>query len=246
MSDTTGRQETPRPDGGGSPIIDDVVQSNISRYWGRHAGSYDAYQTSELRRAPARKAWADIWARALPAPPSEILDVGTGTGCVSLLLAELGYRVTGIDLAEGMLERARANAEGMANPPSLQLGDAVAPGFSRYVLWTLRQSAVALENWRTLLRPGGTLAVVDSTWFPDGIHAGVAAEPGSKQEEFRTLYDERVVAALPLAEARTIDDTVALVRAAGFADISVTPLYEILKLDRRLGVPRVTRRNCRS
>lgn len=133
----------------------------------------------------------------------------------------------------------------MASSPTLQLGDAVAPGFppssfdvitSRYVLWTLRDSGVALENWRTLLRPGGTLAVADSTWFPGGIHAGAAAQPGSKQEEFRTLYDARVIAALPLAEARTIDDTVALVRAAGFADVAVTPLHEVLELDRLLEV----------
>lgn len=145
-----------------------------------------------------------------------------------------------------MLKQARRAAEGMVTPPTLQLGDAVTPDFppgsfdavtSRYVLWTLREPTLALANWRTLLRPGGRLVAVDSTWHAGGIHAGGPPEPGTKQADFRARYDDRVIAALPLAEARTIDDTAALVRAAGFIDVTVTPLHRILELDRQLGVP---------
>ncbi len=223
----------------------ECVQANINRYWGRRADSYDTYRAGRLGQEQVRRVWAEAWARALPAPPAAVLDVGTGTGQVALLLAELGHDVTGIDLAQEMIERARGNAAGMGAAPALQVGDAVAPDFrsasfdaitSRYVLWTLREPATALGNWRRLRRTGGTLAAVDSTWFPDGVHAGAPPEPSDTRAEFRALYDDRVLAALPLAQARTIDDTVALVRAAGFTGVALTPLEDVLELDRQFGV----------
>lgn len=44
---------------------------------------------------------------------ASILDVGCGTGRHSIELARRGYAVTGIDLSEGMLAKARAKAEGL-------------------------------------------------------------------------------------------------------------------------------------
>jgi len=47
----------------------------------------------------------------LPAPPAQILDLGCGTGWTSCLLARRGYRVTGQDIAEDMIEHALYNKE---------------------------------------------------------------------------------------------------------------------------------------
>ena len=44
-----------------------------------------------------------------------VLDVGCGTGIVTIPLAETGLETVGIDLAEAMLERAREKAEGRSN-----------------------------------------------------------------------------------------------------------------------------------
>lgn len=41
------------------------------------------------------------------APPAHILDLACGTGTLSIRLAQAGYRVTGIDLSEGMLTEAK-------------------------------------------------------------------------------------------------------------------------------------------
>lgn len=227
---------------------DGAIQSKISEYWSRQGVTYDFHQLDQLRHDAVRQAWIDIWRRTLPAPPVKVLDVGTGTGHVSLMLAELGYAVNGIDLAKGMLEQAWIKAARMPrNAPILEIGDAVSPDFSpasfdvltaRYVLWTLRTPEVALANWRTLLRPGGLLVAIDSTWFPDGIHRSTPDVPSDPAEKaaFGTLYDDAVMSVLPLAEARTIEDTADTVRAAGFGDVTVTPLHEILELDQKYGV----------
>ena len=48
---------------------------------------------------------------ALAPPDGKALDVGCGPGQLSIRLAERGLHVTGIDLDERMIGRARANAE---------------------------------------------------------------------------------------------------------------------------------------
>lgn len=206
------------------------LQDTINEYWTERAPAYDEYQQRPERRDVDAEAWARIWADALPKPPSDVLDVGTGSGHVAFLLAALGHRVTGIDLSEGMIERSRQHADLLENPPTIRVGDAVAPDFAagsfdavvgRYVMWTLRDPAAAVPSWVRLLRPGGVVAMVDSTWFTDGLG---------------NLYGDRPDATLPLADARSIEDTAAALEQGGLVDVRVTPLESILELDRQHGV----------
>jgi ubiquinone/menaquinone biosynthesis C-methylase UbiE len=60
--------------------------------------------------------WADYVEEIfehMRAAPRRILDLATGTGTIALLLAQRGYRVTGVDISEAMLERAREKAAAM-------------------------------------------------------------------------------------------------------------------------------------
>lgn len=136
----------------------DQVQERMSAYWSRYAAEYDQHQTSRLALPGERETWARVWQEALPAGTRDVLDAGTGSGNVALLLATLGYEVTGVDLSEGMLAQARSKLSahpGHPNhphspqphphprpprsrahppqfrprPPVFRLGDAVAPRF---------------------------------------------------------------------------------------------------------------------
>lgn len=226
------------------------VQASLDEYWSGRAPEYDAYQQRFERAALDRKAWSEVFSAALPPAPADVLDVGTGSGYVAFLLASLGHRVTATDHAEGMLEIARSRGEdlrGRGEPaPTIATGDAVAPDFpeasldaitSRYLLWTLREPDSALQAWRRLLRPGGVLVAVDSTWFPDGIDpASADGAHGDDEGAFARAYHGGVRAALPLAEARSIEAVADRVRAAGFRDVTVTPLEAVHALDLEHGV----------
>lgn len=207
------------------------LQDVINEYWSDRAPAYDDYQQRADRRDRDAEVWARVWSEALPPSPCDVLDVGTGSGHVACLLATLGHRVTGIDLSEGMLDRAREHAAALANPPRIRTGDAVAPDFGpgtfdavvgRYVMWTLRDPAAAVRNWVRLLRPGGVVAMADSTWFAGGLDSN--------------LYGDRPEATLPLADAATIEETAAVLEGGGLVEVQVTPLTAVLELDRQHGV----------
>ncbi|GLZ01595.1 class I SAM-dependent methyltransferase [Actinoplanes sp. NBRC 103695] len=213
------------------------AQDKITAYWSGHAPAYDAYQQRPERLADNTRAWSAVWRDALGEEKRDVLDVGTGTGHAAMILAALGHRVTGIDLADGMLAEARRHAATVTAGPEFMQGDAVAPDFppasfdaiaARYVMWTLREPEVAVANWMRLLRPGGIIAVVDSTWHTGGLQAST--------DRFAAHYDAEVGAALPLAEAASIDDTAAVLDRAGLTDVTVTPLLAIYELDEKYGV----------
>ncbi|MEV4343286.1 class I SAM-dependent methyltransferase [Actinoplanes sp. NPDC049596] len=210
-----------------------TAQDRINEYWTGRAPSYDEYQQRPSRLAADTAAWSAVWSGALPSQPADVLDVGAGSGQVARVLAGLGHNVTGIDLSPGMLDEARKHG----TTATFQLGDAVDPPFApasfdvitgRYVMWTLRSPETAVANWIRLLRPGGTVAMVDSTWFPDGLD--------KSSETFTGFYDESVQAVLPLAASRSIDDTAAVLTRAGLQDVTVTPLTTIYELDQQYGV----------
>ncbi|WP_214408379.1 class I SAM-dependent methyltransferase [Sphaerisporangium fuscum] len=63
-----------------------------------------------------------------PGRPVEILDLGCGGGDLSLLLAERGDRVTGVDLSPSMVERSRRRREGLPADVAARLDFTVGDG----------------------------------------------------------------------------------------------------------------------
>ena len=107
-----------------------------------------------------------------PPPPARIADIGSGTGTLSLLLADEGHTVDGVDVSPEMVRLAQAEAGGRTDV-RFALGDAaevtLAPGsydvvLCRHVLWAMPDPAAALQRWIHLLAPGGRLVLVEGNW----------------------------------------------------------------------------------
>ena len=75
------------------------VHDRIRDVWDRDAETYDHSASHAVSDPLEAAAWRAALRRALPDPPVAVLDVGAGTGSLSLLAAELGYRTTALDLS---------------------------------------------------------------------------------------------------------------------------------------------------
>ena len=222
-------------------------QQAWNRYWTRWAAEYDEHQLSRLSLPGEREAWSRALGAALPPGTRTVLDLGTGSGNVALLLGADGYDVTGIDLSPGMLAQARAKLEDHPHPPTFLEADAADPPFprgsmdaivSRYLLWTLRDAPTALRRWHTLLRPGGALVAIDGQWFAPTQEDASATEQApatARQEHFAEAYDAQAVDHLDFARAG-VERIRAAWEDAGFVDVRADPLPELLELDRAHGV----------
>src|SRR5215470_15481276 len=94
-----------------SVIQTDVVKQQVAAHWNRRATHFDEDFGHSIRTPAERAAWDRIFRLVLP-PRARLdaLDVGCGTGFLSLELAARGHRMTGIDFAPAMIERARSKA----------------------------------------------------------------------------------------------------------------------------------------
>ncbi|MEU5698263.1 class I SAM-dependent methyltransferase [Streptomyces aurantiacus] len=149
--------------------------------WDAESVTFDDEPDHGLRDPAVREAWAARLRGWLPRGPADVLDLGCGTGTLSLLASEARHRVTGVDLSPRMVELARAKLAG--RDAAFLVGDAAAPPVGeqrfdvvlvRHVLWTLPDPGRVLRHWRGLLRPGGRLVLIEGVWgtvSPVGISA---------------------------------------------------------------------------
>jgi SAM-dependent methyltransferase len=148
--------------------------------WDAEADTFDDEPHHALEDPALRAAWADVLRAALPPAPASVADLGCGTGSVSLLLAGLGYAVTGVDVSPRMVARARAKAEQSGIDARFVVGDAARPDLepvdvvlTRHVAWAVPELDTAIERWVALLRPAGRLVLVEGRWWNG---AGLDAE----------------------------------------------------------------------
>jgi SAM-dependent methyltransferase len=148
------------------------VTSRDSDIWDAEAARFDDEPDHGLRDPLVRDAWRSLLRSVLPPIPARVADLGCGTGTLSLLLAEDGYAVDGVDFSPEMVRRARHKA-GSFPGTSFVVGDAGDPPLEdgvydvvlcRHVLWALPDPAASVARWARLLAAGGRLVLVEGRW----------------------------------------------------------------------------------
>jgi SAM-dependent methyltransferase len=120
-----------------------------------------------------------------------VLDVGCGPGATAILIArEIGARVTGIDISEAMIAKARGRAqqEGLAEKVRFQVGNVLDLEFSDGTF-----DAVVLESLLTVIPgdPADALAEITRVLCPGGHVGGNEAILESPvSPEFESLLAE--------------------------------------------------------
>ncbi|MEI8122128.1 MAG: bifunctional demethylmenaquinone methyltransferase/2-methoxy-6-polyprenyl-1,4-benzoquinol methylase UbiE [bacterium] len=145
-------------------LINSVMSLGLHRFWRRRAVHHLLSRTGHI-----------------------FLDVGCGTGEISLAVARHApnAQVTAIDPSREMLHIAESKTikAGLDGRIAYQTGDATALPFSHatfdgivcaFCLRNITNRATALREMRRVLRPGGTLAILELTAplhpFPKAVH----------------------------------------------------------------------------
>ena len=147
--------------------------STESLEWDAQAATFDNEPDHGMLDPDVRAAWAELIIPLLPPAAASILDVGCGTGSLSVLLAQAGYDVLGIDFSERMIAAATEKAGAAGVAARFEVGDAQAPAveaascdvvLGRHILWALPDPSKALRHWMALLRKSGILVLVEGHW----------------------------------------------------------------------------------
>lgn len=197
----------------------DRIKELVRQHWDWRAADFDNEASHGLLNESQSHSWRRLIKQVAGHTVLDVLDLGCGTGFLSLLLAELGHRVTGIDFAEAMLGIARSKAAARGLQVDFRYGDAEAPDLpvgsfdlviERHVLWTLPHPGSALDNWRNLLRHHGRLALIEGHW-----------EGMQPRDEYNEIHHE-----LPLFGGRPENEIAELLRSHGFNCIDTEPLMD--------------------
>lgn len=209
------------------------VLKSIKNYWNWRAEEYD--------QTPGHSGFEEEWRKFMKKnlnSENRILDVGTGTGFLALLLAEMGYEVVGIDISEEMLKVAKKKAEEKGLKVKFLTGNAENLDFkenefdavvSRHLLWTLPNPEKAVSEWRRVARK--KVIAIDGVWMSKDFRSKISRFFGQlgiviieRKNVFKLGYSKEVREKLPYYGGVPRDIAIEIFRRNGFEKVEFEDL----------------------
>ena len=233
-------------------LTDKEIKEWIRSRWDNNPELYDS--APGFGTAREMEAWKSFFSSEFGGEKLRILDVGTGTGFLSLMLAELGHDVVGIDLTAGMLAVAKKSAKERELNLDLKIGDAESLDFedesfdavvSRWVLWTLPNPESAICEWSRVAKTGGKVYAFtsDMSGKEEGVGGWIKVNLAmlmitvvEKRNAWArpSYYDKGVEEKLPLGYNKhsnsRMNSIVKLFEQCGLADVSTAEMDEVSRI----------------
>ncbi|RJX24763.1 MAG: class I SAM-dependent methyltransferase [Dethiobacter sp.] len=230
-----------------------AVKQKIMETWNQRAEDYDEQFGHGLKSLEEKEAWKEVLKAAVGSENLDILDVGTGTGFLALILSELGHNCTGIDISEKMLNQAKKKAVQNRLPASFHYGDAEQLSFkegsfdiviNRHLLWTLPHPELAMENWIKVLKPGGKLVIIEGKWMSDSIFLKLKTFVGKclialveRKNPWEKYYDKEIRESLPFMGGLEANKTVQLMNSMGLYEVEIMSLDRVIRAQKKVMPP---------
>ncbi|AKB48860.1 SAM-dependent methyltransferase [Methanosarcina sp. Kolksee] len=227
-------------------INENKVKEEITKRWDYSSQHYDTYHGHGVKSEEEAAAWKALFRQVIPGEKLSVLDVGCGTGEMSKMLADMGHKVTGIDLSEKMLSVAKSKSPGSIK---FRIGDAENPPFdegkfdavvTRHVLWTLPNPEKALKSWRNVLKPGGKAVIIDGVWDDGRLETHLKRKIGEamihiveKNDISKDSYTAEVNAILPNAKGVSLDKAREYMEKVGFKDVRSIELNDLVRIQKK-------------
>jgi len=224
--------------------MNEELHGRLRAFWDADAETYDHSPGHAVADPAEAAAWRAALLQLLPSPPARILDAGAGTGAMTLLAAELGYRVTALDLSSQMLARLEAKAGQRGLDVDVVLGPADRPPdgpfdamIERHLIWTVPDPVATLAAWR---RIAPRAVLFEGLWGRQGaLHGLRRATIHAVRRAYRVPDDHHdeypadLRARLPLAGGMAVDLLVEAAARAGWRRSRVVRLREVEDARRR-------------
>lgn len=215
------------------------LRDAIRDYWSDRAATFDLDPGHRIGSGAERAAWMALFRRHLgEARGRRLLDLASGTGEIALLCHDLGYRVTGLDWAEPMLDRARAKAKAAGATVTFLQADAertMLPAGSqdvivtRHLVWTLVDPAAAFAEWFRVLAPGGRLLLIDGDFVTRGWVGSVLSRllgmAGRPVDGGMAKRHADILAQVHFSAGARAEKVAEMLLGAGFVDVKIDKAF---------------------
>ena len=214
------------------------IKDTIKQNWDESSTNYDKSPGHGIYTDQEKEAWKNLLTLAVGSNKQKILDVGTGTGAMALVLAQMGHDVTGIDLSDGMLNKAKEKAKTANLNVEFKIGDAERLFFpantfdvviNRHVLWTLPAPEKAIDEWKRVLKPGGKIVILDGNFKNSSLYRKLwrycLSVPliliTERKNPLHNRYDKDLERKLPMRQRARPQADIDLLKSAGFYEIGL-------------------------